>query len=280
MFGKEYHHEIDLLFESFGAINKDYSKQVLRERARNPVFTAIQRLYIRIFGIPEVGFQTRSLYVQKILNTHAPQDSLKRILDVGSGIGAYVFWLAKKYKKALVTGGEIDEDKLKYSKLLQTKLHVYNAKFTYLDITKSNTKIKYDLIVTIDVLEHVSHYNVALHNLYKLLHRGGFLYIHVPQPNQKRILRSLRRWHHEDHVREGISREVLEKTLKKIGYTIIISRETFGFFGKLAWELNHIMLSKNFMLAGITFPFLYVIALLDLCWKNENGLGVAVLAKK
>jgi hypothetical protein len=112
------------------------------------------------------------------------------------------------------------------------------------------------------------------------LNKQGCLYIHVPQPNQKRIFKSLQSWHHEDHVHEGIKKTILQNDLKKIGFQIVTSHETFGFFGKLAWELNHLILSKNFVLAGITFPFLYLIALLDKTTKNKHGLGIAILAQK
>ncbi len=280
MFGKEYHHAIDVLFESFRNINKDYNKRVLTGIARHPVFTALQMLYIRAFGIPEVGFQIRSLHVQQMLNTHVSKKPFTRILDAGSGIGAYVFWLAKKYKNAIVTGGDIDADKLTYSELLKKKLNAHNTKFTYLDITKTNTNGRYDLIVTIDVLEHVVHYKKALRTMYRLLRPGGYLYVHVPQPDQKRIFKRLKAWHHEDHVREGVSNTNLQKILKQIGFTIVNSRETFGFFGKLAWEINHLALSQSMMLGGLVFPLLYPLIILDTMIPNANGLGVAMLAQK
>lgn len=280
MFGKEFHQSIEVLIQSLRSIHKDYDTPSLSRSVGNSILSRFLGLYIRAFGIPEIGFQIRSLYFQNIISTHVSQSAIRNILDAGSGIGAYVFWLTKKFPKARVTGGEIDPKKLKHSMQLRTKLRASNATFTYMDITKAARGMTYDLIVTIDVLEHVPRYSAALHNFSKLLRPGGYLYIHMPQPHQRRILGSLREWRHDDHVREGISKKTLENTLKKLGYKVIISRETFGFFGKLAWELNHIMLAKSFILAGITFPFLYIIALLDLFWKNDNGLGVSVLTKK
>ena len=149
-----------------------------------------------------------------------------------------------------------------------------------MDITKFQERAIYDFVVNIDVLEHLSDYEGVLKNLFNLLRKDGYLYIHVPQPNQKRIFSSLRTWHHENHTREGIEKNALENRLKKLGFRILVSRETFGFFGKLAWELNHLMLSKHFIFAGITFPFLFILANFDLLFKNKDGLGIAMLAKK
>ena len=280
MFGKEYAGHLDILMQSFGEINETYQEKI-KTSVNNPTFIdIIKKSYILLFGIPEIGFQIRAIYFKKILTTFLRDKDIKDILDAGSGIGVYTFWLGKTFTKARVTGGEIDKQKLNSSEEMNKKLHIKNVRFTYLDITKIEKDSAYDLIVTIDVLEHIGKPEVALKNFYRLLRNNGYLYIHVPQPNQKRIFFSLKTWRHQDHIREGIAKNDLEKTLNKLGFKILVSRETFGFFGKLAWEINHMTLPKNFVLAGIIFPFLYILSLLDKFWKNKNGLGVAVLAQK
>lgn len=279
MFGREYAQHLDLLMHSYGQMNKDYLRKA-REEKRIAFIEKLKKLSVLLFGIPEIGFQVRSIYFTKILSSCVALDKPKKILDAGSGIGAYTFWLAKTFPRASVTGGDIDRHKIKSCRVLAKEFHLNNASFSYFDITKTNGKADYDLIVTIDVLEHVEDYIAVLRNFQRLLRKDGLLYIHVPQPHQKRIFHSLRSWHHEDHVREGIDKKTLEGKLKKIGFRILVSRESFGFFGKLAWELNHVMLAKSFILAGIMFPFLYILAILDQLWKNKKGLGVAILAKK
>ena len=207
--------------------------------------------------------------------------TLTNILDAGSGIGAYTFWLAKTFPRASVTGGDVDRHKLKSCRMLAKEFHLTNVSFNFLDIVKVTKKTpSYDLIVSIDVLEHIENYVKVLQNFHRLLRKGGLLYIHVPQPHQKRIFRSLREWRHDDHVREGISKADLQKFLRHIGFAIIDSRETYGFFGKLAWELNHLTLSKSMLLGGFIFPLLYPLATLDSILKNTDGLGIALLAQK
>lgn len=260
-------------------MNKDYLRKASEEK-RTAFIEKLKNLYVSFFGIPEIGFQLRSIYFEKILTSYVALGKPKRILDAGSGIGVYTFWLAKMFPHSFVTGGDIDRHKLKSCQVLAKEFNLNNVFFNYFDITMAYRKASYDLIVAIDVLEHVDDYTNVLRSFHRLLLKDGVLYIHVPQPHQKRIFYSLRQWHHDDHVHEGISKKNLEEILKKIGYTVIVSRETFGFFGKLAWELNHLMLSKNFMLAGLTFPFLYMLAIIDKLQRNKNGLGVAILAKK
>lgn len=280
MFGREYASYIDILTHSLGEINEKYQNKINSDKKDAGFINNLKKLYISIFGIPEIGFQIRSLYFCKILNSYLLNKNLKKILDAGCGIGIYTLALGRIFEKAKVTGGDIDKRKIQSCKSLSNELGIKNVEFEYLNITKTNDKEKYDLIVCIDVLEHIHDYELVLRNFSKLLKSDGYLYIHVPQPNQKRLFSSLKNWHHEDHAHEGIAKNVLESALKKLGFKIIESKETFGFFGKLAWELNHIMLSKSFVLAGIIFPFIYILALLDLLWKNKNGLGIAVLVKK
>ena len=235
---------------------------------------------MNIFGIPEISFQLRKRYIKKIISLNVKENKIKRILDAGSGIGVYTFWLATKLGKAKVTGGDIDKKKMLVSQKMVNELHINNVKFVEMNIEKVAQRKRYNLIVSIDVLEHLSNYKEALDRFKGFLDKGNYLYIHVPQPNQRRIFNFFKDWHHKDHAREGILKADLEGYLKSVGFRIKESRETYGFFGKLAWELNHMTLKKNFVIAGITYPFLYLFCFVDFAMENKNGLGVAVLAQK
>lgn len=279
MFGREYSNHINTLTHSLGEITEKYQNKI-KKISKNNLTNQLKKLYIAIFGIPEIGFQVRSLYFNKILTSYLLKKDLKRILDAGCGIGSYTLLLGEMFPKAKVIGGDIDNYKIQTCKTLASELNIGNVEFRYLNITKISNSAVYDLAVCIDVLEHIHDYELALNNFSKLLKSGGYLYIHVPQPNQKRIFNSLKDWHHEDHAHEGIAKKELENKLAELEFKIIVSMETFGFFGKLSWELNHIMLSKSFIIGGIIFPLLYVIARIDLWQRNKNGLGVAILLQK
>ncbi len=279
MFGRNYAHHLPILLRSFGEMSEAYAKKVTKKK-KDTLREFLQQVYVTIFGIPEVGFQLRSLYFTRVISTYVNEKNVNTIFDAGSGIGAQAFWLAKKYPHATITGGEIDKNKLRFCAQLKNDNKIQNIQFTTVDITKRQKREVYNLVIAIDVLEHVKDYKKVIKNFYGMLKDKGYLYIHVPQPTQVRIFSSLKKWHHDDHVREGISKKELEKTCKLFGFRIISARETYGIFGKLAWEINHLMLSKNFILAGITFPFLYPLILLDERMHNRDGIGIALLAQK
>lgn len=278
MFGSEYSNHLEVLVSSFGGMSKDYEEKTKKD-SRFFFLGKIKEIYISIFGVPEIGFQLRSLYFTKIISKSFKNKNFKKILDAGCGIGMYSFLLAKTFPEAEIAGIDIDSNKLKSCEAIAKELEIKNIEFTYLNLLKL-PKFNYDLIVNIDVLEHIDDYELVLKNFYNLLNKGGYLYIHVPQPNQERIFSLLKNWYHKGHVHEGISKIDLERNLKNLNFKIIASKETFGFFGKLAWELNHIMLLKSFALVAVSFPFLYILALLDLLLENKHGLGIAILVQR
>jgi len=278
MFGTEFSRTPEILLSSFGQMHASYKKKIMKTRG---LLSFLQKLYIRIFGIPEIGFQLRSMYFEEIISKALGNKKINLILDAGSGIGIYAIWLAKKYPRARVIGGEIDKEKILFSSEYSTKLNIKNLEFKYLNVVSPVKKGgKYDLIVNIDVLEHIDNYEQVLRNFSKQIASKGYLFIHTPQPNQKRIFKSLEHWAHEDHVHEGYTPEDLSEQLKKLGFKIRTIRETFGFFGKLSWELNHLSLKYGFVFAGLVYPMLYLIARVDLLSSNKEGLGTAILAQK
>ena len=279
MFGSNYYNHPQILMDSL----KEMSGNKKNIKKKNSlILTFLQKTYLLIFGIPEIGFQLRSNYFRDMVSEKVKINKVKRILDAGSGIGIYTFWLSNKFNKSVVDGWEIDKNKLSFSEKFAKELKIENTNFTYGDVTKPSfkNKNKYDLIVNIDVLEHITDYKDVLKSFYKLLAKDGYLFIHTPQKNQKRIFKSLENWHHEGHVHEGFTPDELKKTMVDLGFSNIWVRETFGFFGKLAWELNHMILPKGFILLGISYPLLYLLSKLDLLMDNKRGLGTAILARK
>lgn len=276
MFGSQYAQYPDLLMKSLVGMNRRYRTPGTKSR----VFQKLQVLYVKLFGIPEIGFQLRFLYFHKAL-AETKNVPFTRILDMGSGIGTYAFYLASRYPDAWVEGWDIDAQKISISKKLQRKFHVKNVSFLRRDITKKpENSTRFDFIITIDVLEHIKQYERVLTVMKDLIRPGGFIYIHTPQETQMRFFRQFASWSHEDHVRTGFDPKELRGALSKAGFTVIWERETFGNFGKMVWELHHLALSKSMILAGILYPFLYILARLDIKTHNKNGLGIAILAQR
>jgi SAM-dependent methyltransferase len=256
-------------------MNADYQHAL-----RGKSMSLFQRFYLRVFGVPEIGVQIRAMHFRRTLRK-LRLGACPRILDAGCGIGAYAVWMARSYPRASVVGCDVGREKLDFCVDLARQLRLANIEFTYGDITNLVWEDElFDLVVNIDVLEHLTDYKLALSTFRRLMKPGGYLYLHAPQPHQKRLFHCLNGWHHGDHTSEGFAPTQLTDQLTELGFHILETTLTFGFFGKLSWELNHITLRRNLWLAGIAFPLLNAIARLDARFGNKHGLGFAVLAQR
>lgn len=71
--------------------------------------------------------------------------------------------------------------------------------------------------------------------------------------------------------------EELKDIITSIGFGIIEARETFGFFGSFAWEVDR-MTDKYVFLKIVLMPLLKFFAHLDV--KSRKGGGILILARK
>jgi SAM-dependent methyltransferase len=160
------------------------------------------------------------------------------------------------------------------------------------DLTKPEHYNKFDLIVCVDVMEHIEDDKKVFLNFYNALTKGGYLLINSPsiyggsdvhdEKEQSFI---------SEHARDGYSNEDLESKLKPLGFSTYRTRYTYGFWGDKAWRLGikypMVMLnaSKVFFIILpfyylVTFPFTLVMMNLDFLTKNRVGSGINFIAKK
>ncbi len=279
MFGREYALVPEVLLKPFNNWEEGKEKELKNKNILDAFKLSLIKGYIAIFGIPHIGSQLRFIHFRKMIES-IPEFSPKKILDAGCGIGFYSFWLNKRYPLSRIKGYDIDKKKISFCKRYSKKLKIDNADFFSEDILNMRNKKDFDLVISIDVLEHIRDHKVVLANFYSLLSKGGYLYIHVPCEKQKLFFKEFSQYHYTGHVVDGFNLESLKKDMKKTGFKVIKTKNTFGTFGTLAWETNHWALAKNLFVAGFTFPLLYILAKIDLNLENKSGCGIALLAQK
>lgn len=162
------------------------------------------------------------------------------ILEVGCGIGNFTSDLAKYGK---VWAIDINNEYVEQAKnRVAEKAHIGSG-----DIEKGeyffNDK-KFDIVVCLNVLEHIKEDMKAVNNLYNLLKKGGKLILLVPVHRflYGEIDRAI------GHFRRYDKNE-LTKGLKKSGFKIIFSR-SINFLGALGWFLTGKILQKKIVGEG------------------------------
>jgi 2-polyprenyl-3-methyl-5-hydroxy-6-metoxy-1,4-benzoquinol methylase len=121
--------------------------------------------------------------------------SPSRILEVGAGAGATLKWLKTIYPEAETTAVELNPDLLD-----ELKQNVDVAVIGQIDETFAELKT-YDLILLLDVLEHLSDSTATLRKLSKLLEHGGQIIVSVPNIAHLSIsvpLLLMRRFNYQD----------------------------------------------------------------------------------
>lgn len=161
-----------------------------------------------------IGDLIRFNYVKKYL----PQRDGDKLLDVGAGMCEYKeLCESKGYKYHAI---DMDE------RSPAQKGDICNIPFP------SNT---FDVLLCIDVLEHVKDDKKAAKELYRVLKEDGLLILHVPLKGQKHILIPKPDEQH-DHEREGYDPLELYQLFgefEKSTYYI-----TFDEMESVAWDLN------------------------------------------
>jgi SAM-dependent methyltransferase len=213
------------------------------------------------------------------------------IYDAGTGFGQYSYFMIKNLQPNNIYAIDVKEDWIEDSKNFFAKYNA-NISFGVEDLTAISHKDRFDLIVCIDVMEHIEEDVKVFQNFYNALKKDGYVIINSPS------LFGGSDVHDEgdesfvgEHARDGYSYEDLKSKLEPIGFSIHKCRYTYGFWGDKAWRLGikFPMLMLNFSKALlILLPFYYLVTLpftllmmyVDFKKVNALGSGIYLIARK
>jgi SAM-dependent methyltransferase len=239
---------------------------------------AIVELVLRVppFRPAHMGSYIRQLYFWR--NCKALDiKNFENILDAGCGPGDYALSFARKFPWLTVTGIDIEPrvplDNRPPNFLLRQG--------SILDLEDDSV---YDFIYCIDVLEHIPNNRKVLENFYAALKEGGYLYIHMPAKKRKRIFpdklyKEFDDWAEHEHIGEHYELDEIFLLLEEIGYKVINGEYTFGFPGKLAWELDR-MTDKRFKRKLLLTPFLKLLGRISVLFRYKKSNALFVLAQR
>jgi SAM-dependent methyltransferase len=215
------------------------------------------------------------------------------VLDAGSGFGQYSWFLSGYKPDAHILGVDVKEDLVQEANsLFQQKGKNQKVKFKVADLTKFIEPGEFDLILSVDVMEHILEDSQVFSNFYTSLKKGGMVLISTPSDQGGSDV-------HEDdedsfieeHVRDGYNIEVIDEKLRAAGFNRVESRYSYGKPGRLSWKLSMkypmLILGKSkYMLLLlvpyylIVFPFCLLLNYLDLKINHDSGTGLIVKAWK
>jgi SAM-dependent methyltransferase len=241
--------------------------------------TKPERLYCRIFGAPIIGLRIRI----RTLNRHLPPVATC-ILDAGCGRGVISRVLAKRYPHAKVDAIDQDADQQAQNIKITESMGIQNCRFLVKDLAALDSQNAYDLIVSIDNLEHIENDRSVLRRYWSALRANGLLYVHVPHYYRRwPILKWTTNFDVPGHVRPGYHLPELVERLRSSGFNVVHVGFSYGFLENLANNISYCISSaqqESKLVYAAAFPFLNCLAWFGRWTSPKMGAGVWALATK
>jgi len=248
----------------------------------------------RIFYLMLDVLLLRSWHVRRLLRRESrnlPENA--EILDAGAGFGQYSYRMARMNRLWNITAIDIDESHVSmFSNFIASTGLDKRVKVMVQDLTEPMEKESYNLIISVDVMEHIEEDTLVFRNFYNALKPGGILVISTPSDRGGSDVHN-----HGDksfideHVRDGYNMEALTVILKETGFTDLSAVYTYGIPGSLAWKLSMkypvklISLSRIFWVILpfyylVIMPLVLILNLLDVTTWHRSGTGLLIRAVK
>jgi SAM-dependent methyltransferase len=234
----------------------------------------------------------RAWHIKKELKKYRIENAgIVRVLDAGSGFGQYTYYMMKLSKLWIITGVDVKTEQIRdcndFIKLIRKENQV---NFKVADLTSINEQETYNLILCVDVMEHIENDVQVFRNFIKVLKPGGVVIISTPSDQGgSDVHDDTPESFIEEHVRDGYNPVEIEEKLRSAGFMKIESKYSYGIPGNISWKISMkypvSMLSRSKLFYIIlpfyyilTFPFTLLLNFLDVNIKHKSGTGLIVKA--
>ncbi len=249
-----------------------------------------RRLFYRLLDV----LLLRTWHIHRALRHfgHKQGTGPPHVLDAGSGFGQYTWHMAHKHNHWKITAIDIKEDEIRECQRFFKQAGREDVRFMVKDLAGYVAPEAYDLILSVDVMEHIEPDEMVFRNFCTSLKPGGLLLISTPSDQGGSDV------HHqedhsfiEEHVRDGYGKKEIREKLLAAGFSQVESQYTYGKPGSLAWRISMkypiIWLAKSKAILFVlplyyllTMPFVLLLNFADLQGNHRSGTGLMVKAWK
>jgi len=214
------------------------------------------------------------------------------ILDAGSGFGQYDFYMSSKNPLWKIRGVDVKDEQIADCNAFFGQIGRKNVTFAIADLIAFTDASAYNLILSVDVMEHILEDVAVFRNFYASLQHGGMVLISTPSDQGGSDVHD----HEEEsfideHVRDGYNISEIQEKLKLAGFSRTEARYQYGKPGQISWRLSMkypiLALGKTklfFILLPfyyiITFPVCLVLNYFDATLVHKTGTGLIIKAWK
>jgi len=236
----------------------------------------------------------RSWHIRKTLrNLKEEGFHPEEIADAGSGFGQYVHDLSGRFPEARISGLDIKQEQVDDCNAFFNKIGLgKRVHFQYADLTQLTQEQVWDLILCVDVMEHIEDDQSVFLNFYRALRPGGILLISTPSDQGGSDVHD----EHDasfidEHVRDGYGVDDIRTKLRKAGFEDIQIQYSYGKPGARSWRwsmkypIQLVNRSRLFLIVLplyylLVFPVCYFLNRADVRKQHPKGTGLIVKSRK
>lgn len=245
----------------------------------DPIYRGI---FLRLYGIADLHTHIRWRAIASMVSSICSARG-GNILDVGCNMGLMSFEIARRLPAGKVLGIDTDRQFIKAAIEIKNQAGIPNVNFRVVSAPRiPSVPDNYcDVVLLIDVIEHIVDDRSLLQEVDRILKPGGVVIISVPTANYPRVFG--REFHKQvGHVRDGYSieelRALLAPTRLKIEeyhhYTYPPSAAVCFIYYRWLRNVNYI--------SSLVSPLFNLFSYLDYVWPNrpQSACGIALGARK
>jgi SAM-dependent methyltransferase len=236
----------------------------------------------------------RTWHVKKALRNISDEFKGKTfILDAGSGFGQYTWRMSRMNAQWEIRALDINSEQIEDCKSFFSSTGLSDrVKFQTADLTLLSDQDRYNIILSVDVMEHIEEDVLVFKNFYRSLKDNGVLLISTPSDRGGSDVHSEEEESFiDEHVRDGYGIAEITNKLREAGFNKVEARYTYGKPGNISWRLSMkypVRMLNYSYLFFIILPFYYIIVFpvslilnfFDLHLNHESGTGLLVTARK
>jgi SAM-dependent methyltransferase len=236
----------------------------------------------------------RTWHVKKALRKIAlliPDNA--NVLDAGSGFGQYTWRMSRMNKGWKIDAADINDTQIADCNDFFKRAGLSDrVNFRVADLTQLKSTESYDLVLSVDVMEHIEEDALVFKYFHDSMREKGVLLISTPSDHggsdahsddDKSFI--------DEHVRNGYGVTEITEKLTVAGFKNIKVAYTYGKPGNLSWRLSMkypVKMLNTSYLYFIVLPFYYlaffpvsvILNIFDLNMEHKSGTGLLVTAYK
>ncbi|TGK41496.1 SAM-dependent methyltransferase [Leptospira andrefontaineae] len=128
---------------------------------------------------PDIGIDESERTMLGLTCERAELENGMNVLDLGCGWGSLSLYVAEKYPKCKVTGVSNSKSQKKFIDSEAKKRGLKNLNILTADMNVFKTNLKFDRIISIEMLEHMKNYEVLFGKLASFLKPKGKFFVHI-----------------------------------------------------------------------------------------------------